>query len=93
MKTSLHSSPFLVGKDNIEHGGGRMNGTNGLRLLAEQLSCGSHFDSFLSKLQRIEQLIALHRPILRMSIDRGTVAPVEYLAVKLRWAVPKLFQR
>ena len=33
--------------DRIEHGDARMNGTNGPGLLAEQLSYGSHFDSFL----------------------------------------------
>jgi hypothetical protein len=38
-------------------------------------------------------LVALHCPILRMPIDRGTVAPVERVAVELRWAAPKLFQR
>ena len=37
------------------------------------------------------RLAALHRPILRMAIDRGAVAPVESLAVELRWAAPKLF--
>jgi hypothetical protein len=34
---------------------------------------------------------ALHRPILRMAIDLGAVAPVERLAVELRWATPKFF--
>lgn len=38
-------------------------------------------------------LAVLHRPILRMAIDRGAVAPVESLAVELRWAAPKFFQR
>lgn len=36
-------------------------------------------------------LAALHRPILRMAIDRGAVAPVESLAVELRSAAPKFF--
>ena len=37
------------------------------------------------------RLAALHRPILRMAIDRGAVAPVESLAVEFRWAAPKFF--
>ena len=33
----------------------------------------------------LRRLAALHRPILRMAIDRGAVAPVESLAIELRW--------
>ena len=40
---------------------------------------------------RAKRLAALHRPILRMAIDRGgAVTPVESLAVEFRWAAPNV---